>query len=378
MLGLGLVLASGCAEDEALVVPGTCGNMVREPAEECDTDGPGCIGCKEAPGFRCRDNVCTEACGDGKVVGTEECDPPDGTACDSTCRISKKKDAACDAGGLWAIRQTDFALANLGTKSVQTSSNWYLVEIAQTGTTWRVTRSLFCGTHVTGSVTVHLTDEATRGLLYANTWSDQNPGGARTGEMYEDGESCRFTASRHYFIRGGSPALLPATFADEPELATLPTLPVSNDIYDVTKGGDLDLARDEDGDGFPGVPYAVTGLVTGTRSVVQRDWSEYESDQDHVAQKFSAEFFARSDFRVDDRILHLECAKPGEKCPLLEIGTIPATDRVGRVFFRWLGADTKGPRAKEILAGEPFVDPKIDFETCMRIQEKLPHDKSTK
>ena len=33
--------------------------------------------------------------------------------------------------------------------------------------------------------------------------------------------------------------------------------------------------EDPDGDGIPGVAFALTGIVSGTRNSAQRDWREY-------------------------------------------------------------------------------------------------------
>jgi hypothetical protein len=360
------------------VLPGkrNCGNGVREPEEQCDVDSPGCVSCKEARGYRCRDNVCNEFCGDGIVVGGEECDPPDGKACDTSCRKSVAREEPCSLAGHWILRQTDFSVASVGTKGLQASTNWFYWEVEQDGDKWAVKNGLFCGIVVTGSVNVRLADSSTRALMHENFQGASNTHGGRTGTMREEGEGCYLDTSRFYFVRGGSDALLPANFADAPALETLPPLPSSNDLYDASKGGDLAQATDPENDGIPGVNYEVTGLVNGVRSVTQRDWSEYATDATHAIAQFAPEFVARSDFRNQEKILHVTCAAGGQ-CPLLEAGSQPSLDKPGRVLFRYIGGSLDAARASGIVVGTPGEDEVMDFETCKNIQKQIPHDPSS-
>lgn len=367
----------GCAEDEVLADGGECGNEKLEPGEDCDVDSPGCKKCREVSGWRCRDNVCKEFCGDGKIVGEEQCDPPDGASCDTSCRKAAFKEEACDMGGHWIVHQTDYSVANVGTKGIQTSSNWYYFEIEQTGEAWKVVKALNCGIIVTGSVNVKLSDASAKGLMYLNPQDTTNPAGGRIGEMREEGDGCYFTASRHYFVRGGKPSLLPTDFRAEPELSALPPLPVSSDVYDATKIDKPDLADDTDKDGSPGVAYEVSGLASGVRSVVQRDWNEYATDDSFTIAKNASEFKVRSDFRNQENIVFLKCGS-GAKCPLLEAGSQPALDRPGSAVFRYLGKSFDDPRVQEIITAPAGSNADADFEVCKRIQAALPHDSSVK
>lgn len=392
VLGLSSALLSSCVEDEVLKGASKCGDGVRQPEEECDVVAAvveddagnpvkpketGCVKCKEAPGWRCRDNVCKEFCGDGKIVGEEECDPPNGDDCNTSCRLSVVKKDACNLSGHWILRQKDFSVANIGTKGVQTSSNWFYWEVAQTGDEWHVVNSLACGIVVSGNANVKLADIGIRGLMHKNRQDPSNPRGGRKGVMRVEGSGCYLKSSRHYFVRGGKDDLLPPSFAAEPELETLGPLPVSNDVYDPSKGGMLELADDPDGDKLPGIPYEVTGLINGTRSAVQRDWSTYESDETHAIAQFSSEFVARSDFKNQEKILHLQCGSGGT-CPLLEAGSTPSLDRPGRVLFRYLGDKLDAPGVRAIVVGTPGANDDDDFETCARLRAALPHDPASK
>ena len=370
------LLDGACAHDEVGSAGAVCGDGARQPEEECDVKSPGCVECREAPGYHCRDNVCTEVCGDGVVIGTETCDPPDGKSCDTACHEHAAKAEACDMTGAWLVHQTDYSVAAV-INSIQTSSNWYYLEIAQTGPAFEVTKSVFCGITVSGSVDVKLSPAATKALLYRNRQDAKNPGGAHTGTFVEAGDGCAFEASRQYYVRGGKDALLPADFHASPELETLPPLPSSNDLYDPSKGGMLDLAEDTDQDGFLGVAYVVNGLVSGTRNVVQRDWSHYQSDATYPIAKFATELTARSDFRNQEKILHVECASGG-MCPLLEAGSTPSLDTPGHVTLRYLGKTWNADPTQTVVVAEPGLSQEQDYQTCVNLQAAMPHEKGKK
>lgn len=365
---------TACAEDKVLTANAVCGDGIRQPEEDCDVKSAGCVSCKEQPGWHCRDNVCAEACGDGKVVGAEQCDPPDGKTCDPTCRKLAAKDKACDMTGAWMVRQSDFSVPK-GLPNLQKSSNWYYLEITQSGDAWQVDKSLFCGIVVTGSVNVKLADAATRGLMYRNVMNASDPNRKRSGTFKEQGSGCYFDATRMYYVRGGKDTLLPADFhSTELDDPAMPPLPKPNSVYDPSKGGNLlDQAEDTDNDGFLGVSYIVTGLVSGTRNVVQRDWSSYQSDDTHVVPQFATQFTARSDFRNQEVIMHVECASGGQ-CPLLEAGSTASMDTPGSVIFRYLGPTWDAQPPNGIVVANPGDDADSDFMTCQNIVTALPHE----
>lgn len=102
-----------CALDEGFFcVPGqacvarVCGDGNRTPDEECD-DGPGTLGSPGAPvgndgcdatchvedGYRCGASGCKAICGDGKVLGEEQCDDGErvsGDGCSALCKIEPR------------------------------------------------------------------------------------------------------------------------------------------------------------------------------------------------------------------------------------------------------------------------------------------------
>ena len=159
-------IATSCAQDQILPVAQTCGDGAVVGTEECDSDSEGCSQCAIVVGWECPDNECIEICGDKRTVGEEDCDPPDGLACDDSCRTAAKPDA-CDMTGYWIARQTDFSRDTL-VSSLQPSSNWFVYKFAQDGSVFTTEQSLYCSVQVSGTVTVRPRPLGDKALLYSN------------------------------------------------------------------------------------------------------------------------------------------------------------------------------------------------------------------
>ncbi len=364
----------GCAEDVIYSAGAVCGDLQKTEREECDVTSVGCVECRVAPGFSCSDESCAPVCGDNQVVAGEECDPPNGVTCDSECRSGAKAEA-CDATGYWIARQTDFSIDSV-LSQVQTSTNWYVFEIVQTGSTFEVETSIFCGLRVTGSATVDLTEAGARGLLWLNPHGGDvpPPRQARKGSFTPAGDGCAFAMDRQYIVRGGDPSLLPTDFVSKPELSTLPPLPR---VDDPQKPPTMPFpgAADEDGDGVPGVKFQISGNASGARSVVQRDWNEYFSEPNAPVPANAIEFRSTVRFDNQESILAVSgCPLVG--CGILLAGSRPAPSLPGRVVFRYLGKDLDEPRAARIIGGPLKVNADTDLQTCANARASLPHDPS--
>jgi hypothetical protein len=366
--------ALGCAEDSILPVDSACGDLQKNGAEECDVLDIGCVECRVAPGFTCTDEKCFPVCGDGTVVTGEECDPPDALGCDSSCR-SGQKEEACDMTGYWVVRQTDFSIDKV-VSQVQTSSNFYVFQLGQTGDSFQVERAINCGVKVTGSANADLTEASIRGLLWLNPQDTDTPPprAPRRGTFVASGDACTFAFDRNYMVRGGNPRLLPANFTSKPELATMPPLPSEASPAEPT-GANLADATDEDGDGHPGIMYRVSGNASGNRSVVQRDWNEYTTPPGSSIPARAIEFVARSTYDGQENILFVsECPRVG--CGLLLAGSNPAPNLPGRATFLYLGKDLAEPRVSRVIAGPLKQDLDQDMQTCANARAALPHDPS--
>ncbi len=377
-LGAGPLLCGilACAEDRILPVDSSCGDLKKNGAEECDVLDIGCVECRVAPGFTCTDEKCTPVCGDGTVVNGEDCDPPDGISCDSSCRSGQKAEA-CDMTGFWIVRQTDFSIDEV-VSQVQTSSNFYVFQLSQGGDVFHVERALNCGVKVTGTANADLSEGSVRGLIWLNPQDKDTPAPRlpRQGTFAAAGDTCSFALDRNYMVRGANPRLLPADFKAKPELDTLPPLP-HEDKPDEPTGANLADATDEDGDGHPGILYRVSGNASGNRSVAQRDWNEYSTSPDAPIPARAIEFVAVSTFDGQENILFVsQCPRVG--CGLLLAGSHPAPNLPGRATFRYLGKALDEPRVSRVVLAPLKEDIEQDLLTCANAQAALPHDPSKK
>jgi hypothetical protein len=369
-----VLLSAGCAKDVILPVASVCGNFEKEASEECDIKSVGCVECKVAKGWTCDDEKCTPTCGDGMVLGDEECDPPDGLTCDSSCQSGEKTEA-CDMSGYWIVRQTDFSKDDV-LNQVQTSSNWFAFKLVQTGDSFHVDSGIFCGIKVTGSATAQLSEDGVRGLIHENPMDSDTPAPRqpRAGSFVASGTDCVFDMDRAYLVRGVEARFLPPDFLTKPALSSLVPLPFEDDPAHPT-GAHLDGAVDSDGDGHPGVAFRISGNVSGVRNVAQRDWNEYFTAPEAPIPQNAIEFVARVRFDNQENILHLSgCPRLG--CGLLKAGSVPDTTRQDRVTLRYLGASLADARVSRIVKAELKQDIDRDMETCDNVRNALVHDDS--
>jgi hypothetical protein len=257
------------------------------------------------------------------------------------------EDPDCDLNGIWIARLTTFSRDSVF-DSVQTASNWFYYELAQSGRDVTVTAELDCGIQVSGSADVTLNRATTEALLTRN---DQT---GRHGTFSKDGDHCALRIDRFYSTRGVARATyLPADLSQNPELSTLmPALPTE---------AMLDGSEDWDGDGNPGIAFNVSGL--GARHVAQRDWNEFFSDATHQVALKADELVVRATFDSQESIL----ATSGSLGSLLRAGASPASDGLHRIAFRRLGRDKGDPAVTAVRVADPL-------QSCLNVQDALPHD----
>lgn len=354
---LGLVAASGCVHDQVEPDPGgdsVCGNGVVDPGEACDDTSAGCVDCQVAPGWVCADNVCTQTCGDG-VVGT-------GAAC-----TNPHRDTDCDMTGYWAVSETDYTCDDVFHQP-QTSSNWYLYHLTQTGNAFVVDAELDCGVHVTGSVTVDYTPPALSAVLYLNEMDGTGSHPARKGTSQATSGGCAVALDRWYKVAGVDDSFLPADFTTKPALSSLPALPT---VSDPINGPDAPPgATDPDGDGFAGMAFQITGIVNGVRDSAQRNWKEYATTGTPVPAA-AIQFDVPGGFDLQETILHV--SQCGTGCGLLTTGATAST-APGKITLAFIGKTLGSSRVSAIVAGAPGKDVKTDLTTCQNVQQALPHE----
>jgi hypothetical protein len=360
-IGVGLAATSACAHDT--VLPDTtqeavCGDGIVESGEACDTKSPGCNACEVVPGWTCANDVCFPVCGDG-VVGT-------GPLCASPHRAS-----ACDMTGFWAVRETDYE-RDMVLQSVQTSSNWYLYELAQNGDGFDVVASMDCGVHVSGSATVDYSAGALRGMLHANPEDGSGPHGVRHGGSMAVAGGCNVSLQRWYFLRALDPSFLPADLSGDPPLSSMQPLPTVSDP--VNGVDDPPGTTDPDGDGFKGLGFQVTGFIRGLRDEVQRIWKQYADAQGAPSPANAMTFAVPGAIDVQLSVLHV--SQCGTGCDLLKAGATVATDIQPRITFSFIGLALDGARTSSIVVNRPGANPDDDLTTCANVRLMLPHDPS--
>jgi len=357
-----LLATAACAKDVVLPEVGTeavCGNGVVEPGEACDVASDGCVDCQIAPGWTCPDNVCSPTCGDG-VVGT-------GATCSGPHR-----DTDCDMTGYWAVSETDYTCDDIFHQP-QTSSNWRLYHITQTGNDFTVDQALDCGVHVTGSATVDYTPASLDAILYLNAMDGTGSHPARTGTSQSTAGGCAVTLSRWYDIRGALDSYLPADFSAMPALSSLESLP---SVSDPINGNDalsaVPGATDPDGDGLAGISLQIAGIVTGVRDSVQRDWKQYATTSTPVTAA-ALTFDVPGAFDLQENILHV--SQCGTGCGLLTTGAAAST-AAGKVTFSFIGKTLGSARVSSVVAGAPRQSLAADLKTCTNVVAAIPHDAS--
>jgi len=258
------------------------------------------------------------------------------------------QDPDCDLTGIWIARQITVNEA-IGVQAF--SNNWYYIEYKQSGTTAEVTKHFDCGVEIVGAVTVVLPRAAVEAQLTRN----QQAGRKLT--MSKDGASCRLESKRFWSIRGAEelPYLQDGARDSEVsirELATSLPLPTK----DNTMG-----AIDPDGDGKLGLAYEISGLLSGTRNSVQRDWTRWFTEPGYefpAGMDWTDDVRIRADFDNEENVLD-----PADG--LLTSGSTPSRDAKHATTLRFLGRDATDPRAQALIK-ENQVD------TCYAVQDALP------
>jgi hypothetical protein len=256
--------------------------------------------------------------------------------------------ADCDLTGVWIARQITVSEA-IGVSAF--SNNWYYLELKQTGTSVEVTKHHDCGIEVVGAVTVTLPRPALEAQLTHNVQI------GRKLTMAKDGSNCRLESQRFWSIRGADEMqYLPGGVRDSEtsirELATSLPLPTAAQPQG---------AIDPDGDGKLGLAFDITGLISGTRNSVQRDWTRWFTDTGYEivpSTEWASDLNVRADFDNEESVLD-------PRDGLLSSGSTPKAGAKHALRLHFLGRDKMDPRVTAIVKPDPV-------DTCYAIQDALP------
>ena len=258
------------------------------------------------------------------------------------------QDADCDMSGLWMVAQITVSEA-LGLP--QSSTAWHFFELSQTGTTVEVSDHYDCGIQVVGTAQVNLSRAALEAQM------EYNGQKGRKGTMRKEGDSCVFEFEPFWSVRGAeAERFLPGGIRNSTEsiAAVSAMLPLPTPDH-------LDGAIDPDGDGILGLAFEVSGLISGTRNAVQRDWNRWFTAPGFEITpnvNWDEGLVVRADFDNDEQVLDPPSG-------FLASSAAPKTNAEHEVRLRFLGRDASDPRAVAMMQG-------TKVETCYAIQDALP------
>jgi len=254
----------------------------------------------------------------------------------------------CDLNGVWIARQQT---VNVALGLPQTANNWYFFALHQDGEAFEVVEHFDCGIEVLGTVHVQLMPSTVEALIPHNLQRGRRGTMAKTADGH-----CAFEIDRFWSVRGMSEA----TYApkdrftkDSPEtLAMQQPLPTQSNPAG---------AEDWDGDGELGIAWYITGIASGTRHSIQRDFTEWFSDSEFQitpSLSWTEDLVVRSNIGSEEVVL-------SASNPTLAGSGTPDGTAKHRVTFRFLGRDRNTDAARKLLKAKPF-------DTCSAIRDALP------
>ena len=258
------------------------------------------------------------------------------------------QDAECNLNGLWALRKLslpeDTVLGN-----VQPASNWTMWIVTQDGDNFEVQDSLNCGTRASGNADVVFGVDTQIGIM------EKNPQTGRTGSFAKNGDHCEFTVERWYSRTG-----LPISVLDEYQ-GTTNALPANVESL-------LPIGEDWDGNGYDGIAYLTSGIVSGKRHAIDIGWDEYYNDAGfgHMPPLNSTAFTLRMSYGIAEAVVFAEKNNGGESA-LLKGSAIVIQNANNAVAMNLLGRD----EASAIAGGIYTAGDNLD--TCFNIQDNFPH-----
>ncbi|HKP56883.1 MAG TPA: hypothetical protein VJV78_09185 [Polyangiales bacterium] len=256
-------------------------------------------------------------------------------------------EADCDFTGVWIAKQLTVSEA-LGLP--QTSNSWLYLELQQTGHDVVVTKSLECGVEVRGTATVTLSRATLESALLTNSQV-----GRKATLKKVDGK-CAFETKRFWKVRGADEQrFLPNGGRDS--MDEIPKAAMDKPLPTATK---TDGAVDTEGDGKLGMAFQVSGIITGVRNSVQREWSTWFTKPGFEIQPsndWPNELTIAADFDNEEAIL-------SPSSGLLAASGQPARGAPHQLKLRFLGRDRSDPRAAAIMKAN-------DIDTCFAIQDAM-------
>lgn len=289
-------------------------------------------------------------CGDDGAAKGDMRDANPATGQDASAMVPSGDagSGSCDLTGVWIGRMNTESLA-LG--QPQYANNWYYFELTQDGSALTVARHMDCGLEVRGDVTVLLAPATTDALRAHNVQT------GRKGTVTAQGDgTCALDTEHFWSVRGVSEsAFVPTPRTSSDSLAqvqaALPLPPANRP----------ERTEDWDGDGKPGIAWAVTGIVQGERHTAQRDWTRYFTAPGYeirAVADFPSDLVVRAEFS-NEEVVYESSAGLGQVSQ-------PNASAAHTLTLRFLGRTKDDARARAIVvAGD-------DRATCVNVRTTLP------
>jgi hypothetical protein len=265
--------------------------------------------------------------------------------------VMAASDPACDMTGVWIGKQIAVGVV---LELPQSVNIWHYFEISQQADDFVVTKHIDCGVEVLGDVTVTITRATLEGTVQHNHQD------GRKGTLERNGARCDLDIARFWSIRGAEEA----RFIPNPTRDSTEQLTAVAAAKPLPTAANPDGALDPENDGKPGIAAQITGIASGTRNSVQREWHRWFTEPGY-------EIAANTDWQTDLRIraeYDMEESVIDPTSGLLT--TVPAaTNSVKHVMLlRFLGRDLSDPRAAAVVKGNPV-------DTCYALQDALPAER---
>ncbi|MFH1575180.1 MAG: hypothetical protein ABIG68_14455, partial [Acidobacteriota bacterium] len=178
----------------------------------------------------------------------------------------------CDLTGKWISVQRTLTYALEGAV-VQSGHKWDYWEMEQSGADAVTTRGLRCGLQVVDRSEVSTTNVGVSQALWEGEMLHSRSDGRKAVYGANESDQCYLHFEQRYLVRGAT-----VDYFIDPEV---PLQEAAEPATETTPGWE-----DWDGDGNPGVTYAITGVLSGELYVAQRDWNEYQGITPKGSDKF--------------------------------------------------------------------------------------------
>lgn len=264
----------------------------------------------------------------------------------------RAKDPDCDLNGFWAVRQVTRSEALL---TSQFANNFFLFQFSHDGESVTATAHVNCALVILGSATGRVT-RATGDAIRSH-----NSQVGRKGKMFKtESGTCHFEMERFWYARG----VTEARFVPKPRNALVSLAQVRADNPLPTPARP-DGAEDWENDGKLGMAVQLTGIISGVRNSVTRDFTDWYTDS-------ALPIRPQRDWQEDIRaVAHYEGEETIFDPTTGLLAQLAQQDAAAKNTLRlhFLGRDKSDPRAAAVLRADAF-------ETCQALQALLPEKAS--